>query len=295
MRILRPFALTWMLLVTLLANAAPAKAPARWTLRYRPVRIVNGAPVLFRVTTPKPAQSVFAKWLDHEIPFTFDPTRKEWFGFAGVSMETKPGAYPIELEAETKSGTPLTFRQAIRIQRQRYPKVVVLKVPGRYTAPDPEQLRVIAQDKQVKDQAFTAITPERQWKGSFQSPVTTSISDVFGVQRVFDGAVQSTHQGLDFHAATGTPVSAVNAGTVILAQPLYFEGNCIVIDHGQGLLTLYLHLSEFRVKEGEHVSKGQEIGLSGGTGRATGPHLHLAVRWQGVYLNPATLLSLRLP
>jgi murein DD-endopeptidase MepM/ murein hydrolase activator NlpD len=82
---------------------------------------------------------------------------------------------------------------------------------------------------------------------------------------------------------------------VILARPLYFEGNCIVIDHGQGLLTLYLHLSEFRVKEGDHVSKGQEIGLSGGTGRATGPHLHLAVRWQGIYLNPATLLSLHLP
>jgi murein DD-endopeptidase MepM/ murein hydrolase activator NlpD len=69
----------------------------------------------------------------------------------------------------------------------------------------------------------------------------------------------------------------------------------VVIDHGGGLLTLYMHLSEFRVKEGEQVARGQEIGLSGGTGRATGPHLHLAVRWQGTYLNPATLLALDLP
>jgi len=264
-------------------------------VRYRPARIVNGTPVLFRVTTPKPALSLSAKWLDHEISFNFDASQKAWFGFAGASLETKPGTYPIELQAETKSGPALTYKQAIRVQRQRYPKVVVLKVPGRYTAPDPEQLRVIEQDKQVKAEAFKSDTSERQWRGSFERPVTTSISDVFGVQRVFNGAVQSTHQGLDFHAPTGTPVSAVNAGTVILARPLYFEGNCVVIDHGQGLLTLYLHLSEFRVKEGEHVSKGQEIGLSGGTGRATGPHLHLAVRWQGVYLNPATLLSLRLP
>ena len=76
---------------------------------------------------------------------------------------------------------------------------------------------------------------------------------------------------------------------------LFFEGNCVVIDHGQGLLTVYLHLSKFSVKEGDEVSKGQPIALSGGTGRATGPHLHLAVRWQGVYLNPQVLLKLNLP
>ena len=93
---------------------------------------------------------------------------------------------------------------------------------------------------------------------------------------------------------SGTPVAAVR-GTVLLARPLFFEGNCIVIDHGQGLLTLYLHLSQLRVKEGDQVAKGQPIALSGGTGRATGPHLHLAVRWQGVYLDPRILLSLRLP
>ena len=181
------------------------------------------------------------------------------------------------------------------MQRQRYPKVTLLKVPGRYTAPDPEQLRLIEHDKETKTEAFRVVTAEREWKGSFQRPVTAEISDVFGVQRVFNGAVQSTHQGLDFRVPTGTPVAAVNGGTVILARPLYFEGNCVVLDHGQGLLTLYLHLSEMRVKEGERVLKGHQIGLSGGTGRATGPHLHLAVRWQGVYLNPAGLLSLQLP
>jgi murein DD-endopeptidase MepM/ murein hydrolase activator NlpD len=87
----------------------------------------------------------------------------------------------------------------------------------------------------------------------------------------------------------------VNRGTVILARPLYFEGNCVVIDHGQGLLSLYMHLSELKVKEGQQVERGTPIGLSGATGRATGPHLHLAVRWQGVYLNPAALLKLALP
>lgn len=251
--------------------------------------------MLFRVTTPQSIRTLSGKWLEHEISFTFDATQKKWFGLAGSSQETKPGTYPIELHAKTKSGQAITYKQGIRVLRQRYPKVTVLNVPGRYTAPDPEQLRLIARDKEVKAEAFKTLTAEREWKGSFQRPVTAEISDIFGVQRVFNGVVQSTHQGLDFRVPTGTPVAAVNSGTVILAQSLYFEGNCIVIDHGQGLLTLYLHLSEMRVKEGERVVKGQQIGLSGGTGRATGPHLHLAVRWQGIYLNPAGLLALRLP
>jgi murein DD-endopeptidase MepM/ murein hydrolase activator NlpD len=272
-----------------------AEAPVRWTLRYQPTRVVNGAPVLFRVTTPRPMRTLSGKWLEHEISFTFDASRKAWFGLAGSSQETKPGTYPIELQAETKLGEAITFKRGIRVLRQRYPKVTVLKVPSRYTAPDPEQLRLIARDKEVKAEAFKTLTAEREWKGPFQRPVAAEISDVFGVQRVFNGAVQSTHQGLDFRVPTGTPVAAVNSGTVILAQSLYFEGNCVVIDHGQGLLTLYLHLSEMRVKEGERVVKGQQIGLSGGSGRATGPHLHLAVRWQGIYLNPAGLLALRLP
>ncbi len=125
--------------------------------------------------------------------------------------------------------------------------------------------------------------------------MNATISDVFGTRRTFNGKVQSMHQGLDYAVPSGTPVLALNTGTVLLARPLYFEGNCVVLDHGQGLLTLYLHLSEFKVKEGDRVEGGQELGLSGGTGRATGPHLHIAVRWQGIYLNPATLMKLKLP
>ena len=296
MRIVRSMVAIVLVLGAAAAHAAaPAKATARWTLTWKPARIVNGAPVLFRATVPRAAESLSAKWLDHEIPFTFDKTQKAWFAIAGVSQETKPGTYPIELHADIKLGPALIYKQGIPVQKQRYPKVVVLKVPGRFTAPDPEQMKVIEHDKQVKADAFKTISAAREWNGSFQRPVTAEISDVFGVQRVFNGAVQSTHQGLDFRVPTGTPVNAVNSGIVILAKSLYFEGNCIVIDHGQGLLTLYLHLSELRVKEGDPVAKGQLIGLSGGTGRATGPHLHLAVRWQGVYLNPAGLLALPLP
>jgi murein DD-endopeptidase MepM/ murein hydrolase activator NlpD len=286
-----------------LSAATPVHSTAaHWTVRNQPVRLVNGTPVLFRVTTPKPVRTLSGKWLGHEIAFSFDASHKSWFALAGASLETKPGAYPIQLHGETfagqsagpPDGQAISFEKKIRVERQRYPRMQ-LKVPGRYTAPSPEDQHQIEQDKETKAQVFETVSAGREWKGSFAAPVNADISDVFGVERVFNGSVQSTHQGLDFRVPSGTPVAAVNSGRVILARPLFFEGNCVVIDHGQGLLTLYLHLSKFSVKEGDDVSKGQPIGLSGGTGRATGPHLHLAVRWQGVYLNPQVLLKLRLP
>lgn len=286
------------------ASAAATVHPSagNWTVVDQPARLVNGTPVLFRVTAPKPVRSLTGKWLDHEITFTFDAIHKSWFALAGVSQGTKPGLYALELHGENpvpksagqSAENSISFEKKIRVEAQRYPRVL-LKVPARYTAPSPEDQREIAQDKETKTEAFKTVSPDREWEGSFAPPVNAEMSDVFGVERVFNGSVQSTHQGLDFRVPSGTPVAATNSGRVILAQPLFFEGNCIVIDHGQGLLTLYLHLSKFLVKEGDDVKKGQEIGLSGGTGRATGPHLHLAVRWQGVYLNPQTLLKLDLP
>jgi len=282
----------WAVFVSVVsALAAPA---ANWIVVRQPIRLVNGSPVLFRVTAPKPLHTLSGDWQGHQIEFSFDRSRKSWFALAGISQETKPGSYSLDLHGETKSGQALTFEKEVRVEHQRYPRVL-LKVPARYTAPSPEDQRQIEQDKETKAQAFKTISSTREWKGSFAAPVDAAISDVFGVERVFNGSVQSTHQGLDFRVPSGTPVAAVNSGHVILARPLFFEGNCVVIDHGQGLLTLYLHLSEFSVKEGDDVKKGEQIGLSGGTGRATGPHLHLAVRWQGVYLDPQTLLKLKLP
>jgi murein DD-endopeptidase MepM/ murein hydrolase activator NlpD len=295
----------FMLLVlnaNLSAETATHSTANNWAVVSQPARLVDGSPVLFRVTTPKPVRTLSGNWLGHDIAFSFDADHKVWFALAGVSLETKPGTYPLQLHAETSgagpSGQPaaatISFEKNIRVENQRYPRVL-LKVPGRYTAPSPDDQREIEEDKATKAEAFKTLSADREWSGSFAAPVNAEISDLFGVQRVFNGSVQSTHQGLDFRVPGGTSVAAVNRGRVILARALFFEGNCVVIDHGQGLLTLYLHLSKFLVKEGDDVDKGQPIGLSGGTGRATGPHLHLAVRWQGVYLDPQTLLKLNLP
>jgi murein DD-endopeptidase MepM/ murein hydrolase activator NlpD len=274
-----------------MAPDSPAQA---WKVSSSPAAIVNGAPIVFRVKAPAGMQSLSGKWLEHEVYFSYDRKGKFWLGVAGASLETKPASYPLLLEGKTKSGKTTSYRKQVRVRATKYPSIAVT-VSKKFTEPDPQQLKQIAEDKTVKQDTFRTVSEEREWNGRFAPPVDARISDVFGTQRTFNGKVQSSHQGLDYAVPQGTPIAALNSGTVLLARPLYFEGNCIVIDHGQGLLSLYLHLSDFKVHEGERVERGQQLGLSGSSGRATGPHLHIAVRWQGVYLNPETLMKLDLP
>ena len=299
----------WLLTLLVLVSMARAQAPsaarsaengrtkaateAQWSVGTNPEHLVNGVPLLIEVAPPMPLKSLAADWLGHTLAFSAASDGR-WLAFAGVSLETKPGKVPLELHGTTVDGRPITLTREFEVGEEKYP-TVELAVDTKFTAPSPEQQEIIKRDQEIKQKTFAEVSAQREWAGKFVAPVDKPISDIFGTRRVFNGVTKSVHQGLDFRAPAGTPVAAVNAGTVILAQPLYFEGNCVVIDHGQGLLTLYLHLSEFKVKAGDAVKAGQVIGLSGATGRATGPHLHLAVRWQGTYLDPAALLRLPVP
>ena len=291
----------WLVFVGLGVSAVPAFSQAKvvaksaWEVRVSPQKIVNGAPLLLSVTAPRGVQSLSGNWLGHELVFDHASGRN-WFAFAGVSLETKPGKYALKLEGTNADGGKAHFERSLLVGAGKYPVIKLkLTVSKDFTEPNPEQQKVIKADQEIKHDIFGRVSPEREWSGDFAPPVNAEVSDLFGTRRVFNGATKSVHQGLDFRVGPNTPISAVNRGTVILARFMYFEGNCVVIDHGRGLLSLYLHLSELKVKEGDVVERGALVGLSGATGRATGPHLHLAVRWQGVYLNPAALFKLPLP
>ena len=282
--------------IFVLCSLLPASA-APWSVRTQPARLLNGAPVLFQVRPPARLDALSGTWLGHQIVFSFNPSTKTWFALAGVTFETAPGPYALNLTGESATTkAPLKLSRTFRVARAQYPEIKVeLTVEKKFTEPSPEQLKEIDESKKIKDEYLPRVTLERQWDGNFTAPVDAPTSDVYGSRRIFNGVAQREHQGLDYRVHTGTPVAAMNEGTILLARFLYFEGNCVVIDHGQGLLTLYFHLSELKVKEGDPVKRGELIGLSGGTGRATGPHLHVAVRWQGTYLDPAKLMRLSLP
>lgn len=281
-------------LLIILSFSAEASTPARtWRVQWEPARVVNGSPVLFRVTAPAALRQLNGEFLGQALSFRRGAGCRCWYAIAGVSLETRPGQYSLRL-GEKGAAANMAFDQAITVGRARYPSSTLKVAPG-FVEPPKEELARIEEDQAAKKHAFAATQPDPLWSGRFLPPAEADVSGVFGTARVFNGVKKSQHTGLDFRVSTGTPIHATNNGTVILARPLYFEGNCVMVDHGQGLLTMYLHLSEIKVKAGDKVQAGQLLGLSGGTGRATAPHLHFAVRWRGEYLDPATLLELHPP
>jgi hypothetical protein len=260
-----------------------------------PERLANGSPCLIMVELPTEATAVKGRWQGNDIVFFPAPGNHTWYALAGVDVEAAPGHYPLAVEAHLKNGRSQSLHREVIVEEAPYAKVT-LHVPDKFVTPDADALKTIAADKIVKDMAFADTASVPEWSGDFLPPLKSGArSDSYGTRRVFNGTLASVHRGLDYHAATGTQVAAVNSGRVVLAQPLYYEGNCIIIDHGLGLTTVYMHLSKFKVAVGDEVTRGQVIALSGGTGRATGPHLHLGVRWHGSYLDPAKLFALRLP
>jgi murein DD-endopeptidase MepM/ murein hydrolase activator NlpD len=287
----RTFVILFLLAAAITATAAE---PATFsTVSWQPQILVNGSVCLFTVKLNGAPQKVTGKWLGRDLTFS-QGSGGMWNSLAGVAYETKPGTYDLVLEAVMHDGRTVHQVRPVTVSTARY-KTSRLTVPQKYVTPDPETLKRIEAEKEIKSQVFAHFISTAVWSGNFIAPVSTEVSEAYGTSRTFNGKLASVHRGLDFHAPMGTPVHASNAGEVVLARELFYEGNCVVIDHGLGFMTMYMHLSQFDVKEGDKVEKGQTIALSGATGRATGPHLHMSVRWSGEYLDPAKLLAIRLP
>jgi murein DD-endopeptidase MepM/ murein hydrolase activator NlpD len=292
---LRMVARLFALLVLLAPLGSAATKPAMIeSITWTPETIASGSPCLFKVNVAAPVVTMAGTWQGHPITLFPGEDNRTWYALAGVDVEAKPGSYKIELKATTSDGRTETTERDVSVSTASY-KTEVLRVPQKYVKPDAETLVRIDADKQLKKAAFAHEVVPTEWSGRFDPPTDTKPSEGFGTRRTFNGQLASVHRGMDYHAAEGTPVMAANSGEVVLARELFYEGNCVMINHGQQFLTIYMHLSHLSVKEGDRVKKGQEIGLSGATGRATGPHLHVAVRWQDAYLDPAQLWTLPLP
>jgi murein DD-endopeptidase MepM/ murein hydrolase activator NlpD len=264
---------------------------AQLTLTPDPVRA--GSPELVRVAAPG-AKQVQGEWLGQKIQFFPGKDGEHWFALTGVDVEAPNGPSTLHIAiTPAGGGQPRQLTQAVEIGQPHYP-TGTLTVAPQFVEPSPEAIKQIESEVAFKQKIFTQSAPEPLWQGDFHAPVTAPATSTFGTRRMFNGKLASVHKGMDFRAASGTPVRAGNSGVVVLARPLYFEGNCVAIDHGLGLYTISMHLSRIDVHEGQRVTQGQRVGLSGATGRVTGPHLHWAVRWQSAYLDPARLLKMNL-
>jgi murein DD-endopeptidase MepM/ murein hydrolase activator NlpD len=166
-----------------------------------------------------------------------------------------------------------------------------IRVADRFANPSGAESARIAQERQLVDSVLAQSNPERLWRGPFVLPVPGTTTSGFGRLTMLNGRAAGRHQGADFRAATGTPVSAPNTGRVVLAADLYLSGNTVVLDHGQDLFSVFAHLSEMSVEVGSVALKGGLLGRAGATGRVTGPHLHWAVRVGTMSVNPQALID----
>jgi murein DD-endopeptidase MepM/ murein hydrolase activator NlpD len=150
-----------------------------------------------------------------------------------------------------------------------------LHVDNKFVAPDPEQLARAKSEQQKLREIYATVSPQKLWQGRFRIPLAGVTKGAnFGRRRVLNGQPGSPHGGVDLPATTGTPVRASQTGQVVLAEPLFFAGNTVIIDHGLGIYTLYGHLSEIEARVGDRIAVGAVLGKVGATGRVTGPHLH---------------------
>ena len=263
--------------LTIVLGFAPAGAQS---LRVEPASVTVGGLAVVRTDA-----ALLGGTFDG-LPLRFFTVRGVSLALVGVDLDRPPGRYPIEIAA--RDGTRL--RTALEVIPRQFPEER-LTVPKAYVEPDRATLARIEREQRLLAGLWGNTAAEPYWRGTFLPPADGSPGSVFGLRRFFNGEPRSPHAGIDFRAPEGALVRASNRGRVVLARELFFTGNTVVIDHGCGLFTLYVHLSELGVHRGDSVDRGQEIGKVGMTGRATGPHLHFAVRLGDARIDPAALLS----
>jgi murein DD-endopeptidase MepM/ murein hydrolase activator NlpD len=232
-------------------------------------------------------------WQGHEIPMVRIGGR--WVALVGVDLATAPGSYDAVVTFELVGGGTRAAVEPVSVGAKAF-RTTELTVEPRYVELSPEdQARADRESREIGE-IYATLTPERFWTGAFAVPVSGANGGRnFGHRRVFNGQPRAPHSGADLTAATGTPIRASNRGRVVLAKELFFSGNAVFLDHGLGVYSTYLHLSEIRVRPGEIVDKGQVVGLAGATGRVTGPHLHWGVRILDARIDPFSLPGLGSP
>lgn len=227
--------------------------------------------------------SLFAR----PVPLEYDDASRRWRALVGVDLDTKPGTYRLRIVGPPGSAT--TAERVVRITARQF-RSRYLRVAPEFVDPPEAVIAQIRHDAKQLDAVYARRTP-RQWSGAFVRPVDGPASSNFGTRSYYNGERRSPHAGVDFSAPSGTPVRASNAGTVALAAALYFTGNTVVIDHGARVFSIFAHLSEINVAEGETVRPETIVGLVGATGRVTAPHLHWSVRLDGARVDPLALME----
>jgi len=249
-----------------------------------------GEIVKILVRTSSPVKSIQAKFSGEKYTLGASQVPEEYLALIGLDLGLKPGSYPIIITLVYADGHHENVDREILVVSKEYP-VKKLWVNEKYVTPPPEVLSRIREESELLNEIYGILTPHWLGEGPFIIPSAGEVVPNFGERRIFNNQPRSPHSGVDISSPYGAPVVASNSGRVVLVSNLYYAGNTVIIDHGLGVFTLYLHLSKFRVARGDSVEKGTIIGEIGATGRVTGPHLHWGVKVLRKRVDPFSLLS----
>lgn len=253
--------------------------------RARPGTLVAVQLAEWRGDTP-PAGSVAGE------PLHFRSTGSgAWRALAAVPIEARTLALRLACPATSPAAASDTASIAIPLAAASYPLEKLRVAPEFSAKPDSAlQARLDREAERAAAVSRTSHLTPPLWSAPFRAPRDSRITSTFGRGREFNGTVTSRHMGTDYAGSVGAPIRAANRGVVRIVDRFYLGGNVVYLDHGDGLVTAYLHMSEHRVAEGDTVEQGAVIGLVGATGRVTGPHLHWIVRYGRISVDPASLL-----
>jgi murein DD-endopeptidase MepM/ murein hydrolase activator NlpD len=256
------------------------------TAAVAPKTVVQGGVAEIRVTSDTPLDALVLVDGDRRIPLERDASGRTFRGLLGVDLDAKTGERELGFESD---GGEARIALRTRVLKGSF-RTQKLSVDPKFVEVPPEELERVKADGERVTAAYRSAEASRRWT-SFAKPVAYPGGN-FGSRRVYNGKTTGFHAGLDMAAPKGTPVAAAANGRVALAGDLYFSGGTVLLDHGGGLFTQYMHLSRIDVKDGDVVARGTILGLVGATGRVTGPHLHWGARLNGARVNPEALVAL---
>ena len=212
-----------------------------------------------------------------------------WQALVGLDVKTKAGPLPLTVTVEAGGGTARTT-STLNVLAKRFDERRIT-VDERFQRPPAGEMARIEREAKLLASVIAGLSPDRLWSGPFQMPVPGEPTSAFGRVSIVNGERRSPHAGIDLKAGVGTPVRAPAGGRVVLSASLYYAGDAVIIDHGLGVFSLLVHLSVRHAAEGDMVKAGDVVGLSGATGRITGPHLHWGVRIAGALVDPTSLVA----
>jgi murein DD-endopeptidase MepM/ murein hydrolase activator NlpD len=262
------------------------------TLSWLPEEPKQGEVLRVWVSAPEGVVVERGEILSRQLHFSSSQDRSgRWDALLGIDMRQEPGEYKISIRLrKTEDPATKNLTAPIRILSQAFGEERLTLPDSKVHLSQEDLLRVRKEKAQISS-LWSAETPERFWDGPFLLPVEGRPGSPFGLRRWINGEPRSSHSGMDIKAPEGKPVQAANNGRVVLVGDFFFAGRAVFVDHGQGVYTMYFHLSQIDVEEGQKVAKGEMLGLVGMTGRATGPHLHWGVRLGGARVDPASLVE----